>query len=527
MIDILIIGAGGAGLSSALYAKERDLSIKVVSKTLPTQSQSVMAQGGINAALGNVESDSIESHIEDTLKASHSLASSDMVSKLCKGGIDTIKYLESIGVPFSRIEGASEPIKSIAQRRLGGASSKRACYAQDYTGLKIIHTLYDQAIKRDIDIEDNLILLELLKSGNRVLGGVFYDISTATIKTIRAKATILATGGFGGVYHSYTTNMFSSSGDGLVAILRAGGRLRNIEFVQFHPTALKGSSVLISESARGEGGYLIDEDGNRFVDELLPRDEVARAIFRKIDEGKSVYLDIRHFGIEKIKHLMPQELHLCQLFAGVDPSKEPIPISPAVHYTMGGIAVDSNLQVEGLEGCYAVGECSESGVHGANRLGGNSLLEITTLPRYAIDSIVESLSDIDKTEEPYDISLPPISKNESIYDIRRELGDMLFKKVGIIRDEEGLDSALEELKSLKERFKSAGVSDISAHSLEVVEYFELKSALEIAEALILSARLRQESRGSHFRADYPKENPNLAKASLCYIDDNAQIGVEI
>ncbi len=510
MRDILIIGAGGAGLSAALKAKEEGADVVIATKRLPTQSQTVMAQGGINAALGNIESDSPTLHAEDTLKAAHLLADKKMVERVCQKAPATIERLERYGVPFSRIDGATTPISSIAQRRLGGASRKRACYAQDYTGLKILHTLYDRALALDIDIYSELILLDLIVDEGVVSGAIFWDIAEAKITTIRAKAVILATGGFGAIYHGYTTNAYGSTGDGIASALRAGGVLRNMEFVQFHPTALKESHILISESARGEGGYLVDEDGNRFVDELSPRDEVARAIFNKISEGKSVYLDIRHFGIEKIEHLMPQELHLCKIHARIDPSKELIPISPTVHYTMGGIAVDETFEVEGLKNCYAVGECSEAGIHGANRLGGNSLLEIVAFGEEVALSAISKLKDIEINEINYskeDFFNTKDGDIKDIYAIRRELGKILFDSAGIIRDEESLIIGLEKLDELKSRFEKCSIARLdSTHSESVTDYIEIKNSLLIAEILLKSALLRRESRGAHYRSDYPQSD---------------------
>ena len=511
MLDLLIIGAGGAGLSAGLKAKEMGANVAIATKVLPTQSQTVMAQGGINAPLGNIEDDSATLHIQDTLKASHSLANKEMVEKLCNKAVDTIKRLEEYGVPFSRLDNASSPISSIAQRKLGGASRKRACYAQDYTGLKILHTLYDRAINSDIDIYSGLILLDLILEGNNILGAIFWDMNEAKIKSIKAKATILATGGFGAIYHGYTTNAYGSTGDGLAVTLRAGGELRNIEFVQFHPTALKGSHILISESARGEGGYLVDSSGNRFVDELSPRDEVARAIFNKLKDGKDVYLDIRHFGIEKIKHLMPQELHLCQIHAGIDPSKELIPISPTVHYTMGGVAINEKFQVARLQNCYGVGECAEAGVHGANRLGGNSLLEIIAFGEEVVKVALNNLKEYQDIDYSFDENSLFGSEDKNIkdiYSIRKDLGKSLFDLAGIVRDEEGLKKALDKLEDLKTQFRDISISKDGEYIDNISDYIEVKNSLLIAEVLLNSALARRESRGSHYRTDYPNSDEN-------------------
>jgi succinate dehydrogenase / fumarate reductase flavoprotein subunit len=267
-----------------------------------------------------------------------------MVTKVCNDAPNTIEWLDSLGVPFDRTNNGS-----IAQRQLGGASSKRACYAQDYTGLKILHTLYDSCLKEDIEIRDELFLLNLIVEDGITKGCIFLDISTGKVIDILAKSVIIATGGYASIYKNYTTNSDDSTGDGIASVLRAGGRISDMEFVQFHPTALRHSSILISESARGEGGYLVNSKGIIFVDELLPRDVVARAIALQISQGEEVFLDIRHLGKEKLLHLMPQEIDLARLHEGVDPITELIPIKPVAHYTMGGIDVNIHLEVNGLK----------------------------------------------------------------------------------------------------------------------------------------------------------------------------------
>ena len=279
MIDVLIIGSGGAGLTAALAAKQMDASVVVVGKAYPTNSQTSMAQGGMNAALGNVGEDHIGSHIEDTIKSARGLCDEDMVRQMCADAPKTIQWLDAIGVPFSRLDNGKSGIDTVAQRQMGGASAKRACYAQDYTGLKILHTLYDTCLKEEIDFLDEHCLLNLITLEGTVKGATFLDIRTGEVKQINAKSVIIATGGYGSLYHGYTTNAYGSTGDGIAAVLRAGGAISDMEYIQFHPTALKSSSILISESARGEGGYLVNSEGERFIDELKPRDVVARAIF--------------------------------------------------------------------------------------------------------------------------------------------------------------------------------------------------------------------------------------------------------
>ncbi|MCK5294633.1 MAG: FAD-dependent oxidoreductase, partial [Arcobacteraceae bacterium] len=300
MYDALIIGNGGAGLSCAISLKKRGYNVIILSKTHATASQTSQAQGGINAVLGN-SNDTVINHIDDTLKSAHQLGDKDAISFMCGEAAKTIEWLDSLGVPFSR-----DKSSNIAQRQMGGASDKRACYSSDYTGLKILHSLYDTALSLGIEFIDESMLLSLIIKNEEIIGVTSLDIKTSQVSQILAKNTILATGGYGGVYHNFSTNSSATTSDGIVAALNKGVELENMEFVQFHPTSLKDKFILISESARGEGGYLVTKDGKRFVDELLPRDIVARELYKKIDNEEEVFLDLRHLGLEKIVHLMPQ-----------------------------------------------------------------------------------------------------------------------------------------------------------------------------------------------------------------------------
>ncbi len=504
-VDILIVGSGITGLSSAIKAKSLGADVAVATKGVATKSNSVMAQGGMNVALGNIDSDSPNLHISDTLKSSHNLADKEMVSKLCNGGIDAIKFLEEIGVPFSRLDGADTPLKSIAQRALGGASAKRACYAQDYTGLKILHTLLDRAVNLDIPIFEGLFLLELIKnSDGEVCGGLFFNFDSGEIEPIYAGKVIIATGGFGAIY-SKNTNSATSTGDGLSAILRAGGELSNLEFVQFHPTTLKGNNILISESARGEGGYLVNCEGERFIDELSTRDKIAKAIFEQLKQNREVFLDLRHIGKEKLEHLMPQELKLIKQYANTDATQELVAIEPAVHYTIGGASVNEQFEVAGLKGCYCIGEASNANVHGANRLGGNSLLEAVTFGLLgANEALNATASKIEEQEFNYALPIAKDSDNLEVYKAKNNLADTLFKQVGIVRDEQNLLKALETIEGLN--IDNLKIDDTPKHSTLLIELLELQNASVLAKALIKSALWRKESRGSHIRSDYPKES---------------------
>jgi succinate dehydrogenase / fumarate reductase flavoprotein subunit len=530
MVDILIIGSGGAGLASALSAKQHGATVKVISKAYPTASQTSMAQGGINASLGNVTPDSTASHIKDTIKSAHGLCHKETVAFMCQDASRSIDWLEKLGVPFDRT-----PTSKVAQRQLGGASSKRACYAQDYTGLKILHTLYDNCLKEDIEMIEEHMLLNLIVEEGVVGGAVFLDIIRGEVIEIRANATIIATGGYGAIYKNFTTNSEGATGDGIASVLRAGGEISDMEFVQFHPTALKGSSILISESARGEGGYLVNAQEERFVDELLPRDVVARAIASKIAQGEDIFLDIRHLGEDKLLKLMPQEVHLCKLHEGIDPAVELIPIKPVAHYTMGGIDVNHNLEVSKLKNCYAVGECSNTKIHGANRLGGNSLLEIVSLGRLAGKNAVGCVSQYsDKTKPSTSTQLEADQEyieglfeaypwELNFYDIQNELGAKFYDHVGISKENNQLNNILNELRVIKASIDDMGIGDKQReNNSNLVEFLQFINMLEVGEVVIDSALIRDESRGAHFKEAFPHEEDKIYKAhSTFWIEENA------
>ncbi len=525
MLDILIIGSGGAGLSSALTAKQQGATVTVVGKHYPTASQTSMAQGGMNASLGNVTPDSVQAHIDDTLKSAHELCNKKMIEIMCQDAPKSIEWLEELGVPFDRTQEGK-----IAQRQLGGASSKRACYAQDYTGLKILHTLYDTCLKEGIEMLEEQFLVELIVEKKQVLGAIFLDIVTGEVKEIRAKSTILSTGGYGALYKNFTTNSEGATGDGLASVLRAGGTLSDMEFVQFHPTALKGSSTLISESARGEGGYLVNSKGERFVDELLPRDVVARAIFEQIDKGEEVFLDVRHLGEEKLLKLMPQEVRLCKLYEGIDPIHELIPIKPVAHYSMGGIDVNEHLEIRGLKNCYAVGECSNAKVHGANRLGGNSLLEIISLGRLAGKNACRSGSplpdtktnaQIEKNKEYIESLFEEYPYQKNFYTLQEELGAKFYKHAGVVRDNTQLNNLLNELRVIKADLDDMGIGDKNReNNSNLVEFLQFQNLLTIGEVVLDASLVRDESRGAHYKPAFPNKDNKLYKAhSLYWLED--------
>ena len=526
MIDVLIIGSGGAGLTAALSAKDVGASVLVVGKAYPTNSQTSMAQGGMNAALSNAGDDTIDAHIADTIKSAHGLCDEKMVQTMCADAPHAVSWLESIGVPFSRVETEKPGIQTVAQRQMGGASAKRACYAQDYTGLKILHTLYDTCLKHDIDFLDEHYLLSLVVEEETVKGATFLEIRTGEMKQIDAKSVIVATGGYGGLYHNYTTNMTSASGDGIAAVLRAGGAVSDMEFVQFHPTALKSSSILISESARGEGGYLVNTKGERFIDELKPRDVVARAIFEQFKQGDEVFLDVRHLGEEKLMELLPQEVALCKLHENVDPATELIPIKPVAHYSMGGIDVNHALEVDGIKGCFAVGECSNAKVHGANRLGGNSLLEITAFGKragenaykYASSASVKKASD---TQLQQDISylknLYSKTPTENFYDKREALGKLFYEKVGIVRNNASLHEALEYIINTQEALGSMGIEDKSkTNNTNLTDFLEFANTMLLSSTIVSAAIARDESRGAHYKEDFTQIDDEKFKNHIVF-----------
>jgi len=495
--DVLIIGAGGAGLCAALEANKSGASVRVLTKEYPTRSQTCMAQGGINAAIG--EGDSVASHIANTLKSAHGEADEEAVRFMCSEAPNAVAWLDSIGVCFSRTTDAK-----IAQRTLGGASAPRACYAQDYTGLKILHTLYDRCLSENIEIINDRFLLELLRSKKgEICGAMVLNIRSGEVEKYSAKAVILAAGGYSRIYHKNSTNSTASTGDAIAVAARVGAKLIDMEFVQFHPTALKNSSILISESARGEGGYLLNSKGERFTNELAPRDEVSRAINDEIVKGEDIFLDIRHLGEEFIDEGLPQERKLAKLYENVDPVHELIPIKPVAHYTMGGIEVDHKSQTN-VSGLFACGECANHRVHGANRLGGNSLLEIVVFGKEAGLNAAQFANSRESCEavESKELFIDTLErfKNEiDFYEKREQIGDMLYEKVGIVRTKEQLKEAYDEILSIKEQLPLMGVSDKSKiYNSNLVEFIEFRNMLDVCESVISGALAREVSCGAHY-----------------------------
>lgn len=515
MIDVLIIGSGGAGLSAALSAKTNTNNITVLSKAYVTHSQTAQAQGGINASLKENDSSSI--HADETYTSSRKLSKKENIDILCKNAKDTIFYLDKLGVPFSKDSNGN-----FMQRPFGGSKEIRTCYSSDYTGLKILHTLYDQCIKENINFINEHLLLNLIIENEKVIGVLVLNIKTTEIIEIFSKTVIIATGGYAGLYNKTTTNSFSSTGDGLSVALRAGCDLSNMEFVQFHPTALKYTNILLSESARAEGGFLVTKDGKRFVNELSTRDEVARAILDKIETGNEVFIDVRHLGINKINETMPQERELIKDFLDLKMEEDLIPINPAAHYTMGGIKTNVSCETN-ISSLYACGECAQVNIHGANRLGGNSLLEIISFGRIAGANAQEASKTINlnitksyikkEKEELKEIFL--CEKKINFYENKDKLGTMLFNKVGLYKDEKNLNLALDIVNQIKKDIPKMGLGDKgNKYNRNLVDLLEFKNSLLLSEIIIKTAIQRKESRGSHYRRDYKEESKSYEKNSL-------------
>ncbi|WP_456341818.1 succinate dehydrogenase flavoprotein subunit [Thermovibrio sp.] len=534
--DIVIVGAGGGGLYAALETSRRKgLKVAVLSKVYPTRSHTGAAQGGINAALGNVAPDSPEKHAYDTVKGSDFLADQDAVELMCEMAHKIIREMEHMGLPFSRL-----PDGRIAQRPFGGASFPRTCYAADKTGHVMLQTLYEQCIRFGVEFLNEWFALSLVHNGERIAGLTAVNLRTGEIVGIRAKAVILATGGHARIYWKRTSNALGNTGDGPAMALRAGVPLKDMEFVQFHPTGLRRTGILVTEGARGEGGYLINAEGERFMKryapekmELAPRDLVSRAIETEIMEGrgfedeegnKFVYLDLRHLGRKKILERLPQIRELAIDFEGVDPIEEPIPIRPTAHYSMGGIDTDKYGRTV-IKGLYAVGECGCVSVHGANRLGGNSLLDIVVFGKIAGEDAAESVVGLElvdfpevevKEQEERIKSLFDGEGSEKLSQLRRELSDAMSEGVGIFRDEERIKRALEKVREIKERAKKLKVYDRElTFNTNLQQTLEFLNMVEVAETIALGALERKESRGAHARTDYPKrDDENFLKHSV-------------
>lgn len=535
--DVLIVGAGLAGMRAAVETSD-DYDVAVLTKVFPTRSHSGAAQGGIAASLANEEEDHWEWHMFDTVKGSDYLGDQDAIDILVHEAPVVVREFEHYGVPFSRTtEGR------IAQRKFGGHTKDfgrggpvlRACYAADRTGHVLLHTLYEQCVKNEVRFYSEYYALSLIVEDDVCRGLVAWDMINGGIHVFHAKAVMFGTGGYGRVF-KITSNAFANTGDGLSLVLRAGLPLEDMEFVQFHPTGLYKQGILVTEGARGEGGYLLNGEGERFMKkyapekmELAPRDLVSRSIQTEINEGRGidgkdyVHIDIRHLGEEKIMKQLPQIHELAYKFLHVDCIKEPIPIQPTAHYSMGGIPTDKHTQVlaDGKEkpvaGFYAAGECACVSVHGANRLGTNSLLEASLFGRRAGKAMVKFLMETEEFPElPAGAAEPALeeieklisaSGTESVSEIRRELQEKMMVDCGIFRDSEKLTRMKKKLGELEDRFEKIKIDDRSQkYNYDLVEALELGHMLEFSETIVAGALNREESRGAHSRTDFPKRD---------------------
>jgi succinate dehydrogenase / fumarate reductase flavoprotein subunit len=556
--DAVVVGAGGAGLRAAIELSERCRTV-VISKLYPTRSHTGAAQGGVCAALGNVEEDSPEWHAFDTVKGGDYLVDQPAALLMTEEAIEAIYQLERWGLPFNRT-----PDGRIDQRRFGGhtrnhgeAPVRRACYAADRTGHMILQTLYQQCVKRDVRFFNEFYSLDLLRAEDGTTAGVVaYELATGELHVIRAKAVIFATGGYGRMFR-VTSNAHALTGDGPALVWRRGIPLEDMEMFQFHPTGLARLGVLLSEAARGEGGIVLNSEGERFMEryaptikDLAPRDMVSRAIYQEIKEGRGggpngdwAYLDISHLDPKVIEEKLPDITEFARIYLKVEPTKEPVPIQPTAHYAMGGIPTDTDGRVvvgsdeEVVPGLYAAGECACVSVHGANRLGTNSLLDLVVFGRRAGDDAARyveeaSLAPVEKgAETPALEQLNAIltrTTGDNAGDIRSELQDSMFDLAFVVRSEESLSKMREILGGLRERYERVAITDKGAvYNTDLMETVELGYLLDCADALVAAALDRTESRGAHYREDHPlRDDANWLKHTLAYRERDGTIRID-
>jgi succinate dehydrogenase flavoprotein subunit len=555
--DAVIVGAGGAGLRAALEASKA-VKTCVISKLYPTRSHTGAAQGGMCAALGNVEEDYPEWHAFDTVKGGDYLVDQPAAILMCREAIDAVIELEHWGFPFNRTRDGK-----IDQRRFGGhtrnhgeAPVRRACYAADRTGHMILQTLYQQCIRNDVRFFNEFYVLDLIMTEDgRCAGVVAYELAAGEIHVFRSKAVLFATGGYGKIF-KVTSNAHTLTGDGPAVCFRRGIPLEDMEFFQFHPTGIYKMGILISEAVRGEGGILINSDGERFMEryaptikDLAPRDMISRAIYQEIKEGRGiegkdyVHLDVRHLDPEIIEKKIPDVTEFARIYLGVEPLTEPVPIQPTAHYAMGGIPTDTEGQVVAgaderpVPGLYAAGECACVSVHGANRLGTNSLLDIVVFGRRGGRHMADFAAEAGPPRVPGHPEAESVEmlrhllkgpNLEFAADIRADLQQHMFDLCGVIRSEKGLSQLEEILGGLGERYKLIGVQDRGrTFNTELMEAVELGFLLDISDAVVAAARTRDESRGGHYREDSPlRDDDRWLVHSLAYREEDGSIRLE-
>ncbi|TFC28665.1 succinate dehydrogenase flavoprotein subunit [Cryobacterium sp. TMT2-18-3] len=549
--DIVIVGAGGAGMRAAIEAGS-GASTAVISKLYPTRSHTGAAQGGMAAALANVEEDNWEWHTFDTVKGGDYLVDQDAAEILAKEAIDAVIDLENMGLPFNRT-----PEGKIDQRRFGGHTSdhgkapvRRACYAADRTGHMILQTLYQNCVKRGINFFNEFYVLDLVMTPvdgvDQPSAVVAYDLSTGELHVFQAKAFIFATGGFGKIYKT-TSNAHTLTGDGVGIVWRKGLPLEDMEFFQFHPTGLAGLGILLTEGARGEGAILRNAAGERFMEryaptikDLAPRDIIARCMVKEVAEGRGagpnkdyLYLDCTHLGAEVLETKLPDITEFARTYLGVDPVTEPVPVMPTAHYAMGGIPTNVNAEVlrnntTVVPGLYAAGECACVSVHGSNRLGTNSLLDINVFGKRAGNNAVAYVATAEFTPLPTDPArgvrellegIRTSTGTERIAVLRKELQETMDAKAQVFRTDESLSDVTNVIHGLRERYKNIGVQDKGRRfNTDLLEAVELGFLLDLAEVVVFSARNRKESRGGHMRDDFPlRDDANYLVHTMAYL----------
>jgi succinate dehydrogenase / fumarate reductase flavoprotein subunit len=549
--DVVIVGAGGAGMRAAIEAGPK-AKTAVITKLYPTRSHTGAAQGGMAAALANVEEDSWEWHTFDTVKGGDYLVDQDAAEILAKEAIDAVLDLENMGLPFNRT-----PEGKIDQRRFGGhtrdhgkAPVRRACYAADRTGHMILQTLFQNCVKLGVEFYNEYYALDVVmtqvKGKEQPSGVVAYELATGEIHVFQAKAIVFATGGFGKIYKT-TSNAHTLTGDGVGIIWRKGLPLEDMEFFQFHPTGLAGLGILLTEGARGEGAILRNASGERFMEryaptikDLAPRDIVSRCMVQEVAEGRGagphkdyVLLDCTHLGAEVLETKLPDITEFARTYLGVDPVVEPVPVMPTAHYAMGGIP--TNVKAEVLRdndtvvpGLYAAGECACVSVHGSNRLGTNSLLDINVFGKRAGNNAVEYAKTVDWTPLPKDpaafvtglvAQLKNSTGTERIAHLRKELQDEMDRNAQVFRTDESLEKVTHTIYTLRERYKNVSIQDKGKRfNTDLLEAIELGFLLDLAEVVVYSARNRKESRGGHMRDDYPdRDDATYMKHTMAYL----------